>query len=444
MLDRILAVLSPNLQNILVNTAWLLADKVFAMATGLIVSIWVTRYLGPEQFGLYTYAISLISLLSPIAGMGIKTIAIRDLSRTPDRKDEILGTAFVIQLVGGIIVVPLTVAFAFLLEPHKQSVQLLVLIISCGNIFTAFDTIDIWFQSQTQSKQIVVVRRIAGLLVSLLKLCLVYFQASLIAFAWTIIIELAVSAIGMVVVYQIKEDSLKNWNFNTARAKDIIREGLPLVLGGVAVYVGSKIDQVMLGSLLRDKSQLGLYSTAVRVAEIADFLPLIIASSIFPKLANLDLQEKSDLNKIQIYFDIMLFAWLIIAIPISLFSTSIILFLYGSSYSPASGILSVYIWAQFGTNLGVARHSFLTIRGMLKYSLYTAILGAGLNICLNYFLIPRHQAMGATIATLITYFTSTVLINFFIKDLQIVGLMILRSLNLYRAALRIKSVFSKV
>jgi O-antigen/teichoic acid export membrane protein len=444
MLDRlsiIISRLSPDFQKIIANTGWLLADKIFGISTGLIVSIWVARYLGPEQFGLFNYAISLTSLLSPIAGMGARTIAVRDLARTSDRKDEILGTTFVVCLVAGATIAPLAIAFASLLEPDNQAIITLVGVIAFGNILLAFDTIDIWFQSQTQSKQIVVARRSAGLLVSLLKLILVYFHAPLITFAWTITIELAISAIAMVAVYKLEGNLLKSWHFNLLRAKSIVREGLPLVMAGIAVYIGSKIDQVMLGSLLADKSQLGFYSTAVRVAEVSDFLPVIISSSIFPKLAKLDISEKGGLDKVQVYFDVMLFLWLANAIPISLFSGSIISILYGPSFSPSSGILTVYIWGQFGASLGIARISYLTIRGILKYSLYTAIFGAVLNICLNYFLIPRYQAMGATVATLVTYLMSIILINFFIKDLQPVGMMILRSLDLYHAALRIKHAF---
>ncbi len=432
---------SPDLQKIIANTGWLLADKILGISTGLVVSIWVARYLGPENFGLFNYVISLTSLLSPIAGMGARTIAVRDLARSSDRKNEILGTNFIVCLVAGTITAPFAIAFASLLEPGNKDIIILVGIIACGNIFLAFDTIDIWFQSQTQSKKIVVARRSAGLLVSLLKLLLVYFHAPLIAFAWTISIELAISAILMLAVYKLEGNLFKDWNFNLSRAKNIIREGLPLVMAGIAVYIGSKIDQVMLGSLLVDKSQLGFYSTAVRVAEVSDFLPVIVASSIFPKLAKLNISEKNDLDKLQVYFDIMLLLWLGTAIPISLLSSTIISILYGPSFSPSSGILAVYIWGQFGASLGIARISYLTIRGILKYSLYTAIFGAGLNISLNYFLIPQYQAMGATIATLITYLISIILINFFIKDLQPVGMMILRSFNLYHAVLRIKHVF---
>jgi PST family polysaccharide transporter len=89
---------------------------------------------------------------------------------------------------------------------------------------------------------------------------------------------------------------------------------------------------------------------------------------------------------------------------------------------------------------GVARGTFLAIEGKLHYSLIMSVMGAFLNIGLNYFMIPAYGAMGATVATLITYLFVIVLINFAIKDLNIVGLLMLRSLNLYQAALRLKGL----
>ena len=445
MLDRLGKItqrLSIDLKKIAANASWLLLDRLIVMVTGLVVGAWVARYLGPEKFGLYNYATSIVSFLTPFTGISLISIIVRDLARTPSEKDNILGTTFLIFLVGGAITVPLAVILSLLLEPGNQTIQILVGVIAFSNILLAFDTIDIWFQSQTQSKQIVVARRSSGLIAAIFKLTLIQLHAPLIAFAWTISVELVLSAISMMITFELKGNSIKKWRFIPGRAKEMIREGLPLILAGISIYIYSKIDQVMLGSLLTDKSQLGFYSIAVKISEVFNFLPMIVASSIFPKLSTLDVEDVEYQNKLQVYFDIMLFLWLIVALPISLFSSPIILFLYGSDYSPAARILGIYVWAQFGANLGVARSSFLTIKGILKYSLYLGIIGAFLSIGLNYFLIPQYQAMGATIATLITNLVVIVLANFFIRDLRIVGIMILRSLNLYRAALRIKGLLA--
>ena len=400
----------------------------------------MARYLGPGQFGIYNYATSLVLMVSPLATMGLEPLAVRDMAQDISQKNEILGTAFLLRLLGGLIAIPLICILVFLLEPKATLLHWLVFILSLGTLFQAFHVIDYWFQSQIQSKYIIFSKRFAYLIAVILRIVLVYTKAPLIAFAVAALVELILSSISVVIAYRIKTGSLKYWGVSYLRAIRLAKEGTPLVLAGFAIFAYSKIDQIMLGSLLTDKSQLGFYSVAVKIAEIPDFLPVAITASIFPKLSQSKLDKNEYMKKMQAYFDIMIWLWIIVAIPMSLCSSFIVSSLYGDSYALTGNILSVYIWAQFGTSIGIARSSFLTIEGKLKYSLYLSLLGALINIALNFFLVPRYEAIGATIATLLTYFIVIVLTNFLLNDLRIVGIMILKSLNLFQAIQRIKGL----
>ena len=428
---------SPSLRRIISNISWLLADKILQLGLALFVGIWVARYLGPEQFGIYNYAISLVGMFSPLVSMGLNSIIVRDIVSDPLRRNETLGTTFVLSLIGGVLTLLLSVTSISLLDPNNNVTRWLVGIFAAGTIFQAFDAIDFWFQSQLQSKYVVLSRQSAYILICVVRVWLIQMHAPLQAFAWARLAELALSGIGMVIIYKVRGNHLTLWRVSLQRAKDLLRESFPLILAGFAIYAYSKIDQIMLGSLLENKSQLGFYSVAVKLAEIFDFLPIIVASSILPKLSQLKEQGKDYMRKMQIYFDVMLFLWLIVALPVSLLSSFIVTRLYGEFYAPAGNILSVYVWGQFSSNLGIARTTFLTIENKLHYSLYLSLLGVLLNIVLNCFLIPKFQAMGATIATIITYFVVVIISNFLIKEIKTVGILILRSLNLYLAALRI-------
>ena len=55
------------LQSIISNTAWLVADKVLRMGVGLVVGVWIARYLGPAQFGLWNFAIAFAALFGAFA-----------------------------------------------------------------------------------------------------------------------------------------------------------------------------------------------------------------------------------------------------------------------------------------------------------------------------------------------------------------------------------------
>ncbi len=435
--------IGPGLRQVIGNTAWLFADKIWRMGLSLVVGVWVTRYLGPTEFGTLSYAMTFVSMFSAIASLGgLSSLIIRDIARNPSCKDESLGTAFTLQLIGGFLTILVTVAIIPILNPNDPLTHKLVAIIAAGTVFNAFGTVDFWFQSQLQSKYTIFAKNFAYLLVAAVRLVLIQLQAGLIAFAWARLAESAVGALGLLWVYRKQGNYIQAWRVSFQRSKELLVESFPLVLAGIAVYVYANIDQVMLGSILQEKKdELGFYAAAVKLSTVFDFLPMILASSTLPKLTQLKGKNSEDyFKKLQIYFDISTASWLAIAIPVSILAPYIVPILYGEAFRASVPLLSVYAWSQFGSMFGVARGTFLAIEGKLHYSLIMSVMGAFLNIGLNYFMIPAYGAMGATVATLITYFFVIVLINFFIKDLNIVGLLILRSLNLYQAALRLKGL----
>ena len=89
------------------NTSWLFAEKIIRMMVGLFIGIWVARYLGPEQFGLFSYAVSFVGLFIAISTLGLDTIVVRELVKNESNRDILLGTAFRLKLLGafGVIIV---------------------------------------------------------------------------------------------------------------------------------------------------------------------------------------------------------------------------------------------------------------------------------------------------------------------------------------------------
>lgn len=191
------------LQRILTNTGWLTVDHILRMSVGLVVGVWVARYLGPEQFGLYSYAIAFVTLFSPLASLGLDNIAVRDIVNTPDSAKEILGTAFVLKLIGGILAFFLAVAAIIIVRPKDYLSHWMVLIIAASFIFWAFSAIDFWFKAKVQSKFTVYATGSAFLLTSMGEIGLILTKASLITFAFIYLAEIFLAAIGRVLVYRI-------------------------------------------------------------------------------------------------------------------------------------------------------------------------------------------------------------------------------------------------
>lgn len=104
---------SSGLRAIISNTGWLFADRILRMGASLVVGVWVARYLGVQQYGIFNYALAFVSLFSPIFTLGLDDIVVRHIVRQSSNKEEILGTTFWLKLLGGIASVLLAVSTMF-------------------------------------------------------------------------------------------------------------------------------------------------------------------------------------------------------------------------------------------------------------------------------------------------------------------------------------------
>jgi len=232
------------------NTSWMMVEKILRMFVGLFVGIWIARYLGPEQFGLLSYAQSFVFLFIAIATLGLDGIVVRELVKDESRRDKLLGTAFGLKLMGAIMILPV-LALAVQLTSNDDYTNLLVFIIASATIFQSFNVIDFYYQSKVLSKYVALANGISLALSSIIKLVLLLNEASLVAFALITLFDSAVLAIGLIYFYK-KTSQLKlfGWRFEGDTAKSLLKDSLPLMVAGLGFTLFSNADAIMIKQML--------------------------------------------------------------------------------------------------------------------------------------------------------------------------------------------------
>lgn len=368
------------LQDVVSNIGWLFADNILRIAAGLLVGIWATRYLGPEQFGQLNYAIAFVSLFSTLALLGLDGIVIRNHIRDPSRREEILGTTFILKLTGAIVTCGLIMAAIFMFHPTDHLTQLLVGITSLGIVFQAFGTIDFFFQSQIQSKYCAYSRSAAFLVCSAIKVTLIVCHAQLLSFALVGVGEIGLGSMGLVVAYRACGNHLTTWKSSFPMAKTLLKDSWPLIFTEIVITIYMRVDKIIIGELVGNK-ELGIYSVATMLAEALYFIPLSISSSLFPSIV--EAKESNDgifQKRLQKYYNLMAFTAYAVAVPITLFAGWGIPLLFGPSYAKAGAMLIGLAWVSLFINLGFARSNYLTIMNWTRLHFITDFLGCAVNI----------------------------------------------------------------
>jgi O-antigen/teichoic acid export membrane protein len=415
---------------ILSNTGWLFADRILRMPISLVVGVWTARYLGLEQFGQLNYAIAWVSILTAIASLGLDSIAVRELVLEPQSKNSILGTTFFLKLIGGIITWLLVLSSSQLFLSKDSLTLWLLGILSAGAVFQSVETIDLWFQSQVKSNHAVMGKTIGFILINLVKVILIQTKAPLVGFAWAGLGEVFLGAISLIVVYKISGNNIFKWEFNFEKAKKLLNDSYPLIFSGLLIMIYMRVDQIMI-SIMRGDEELGLYSAAVKIAELFYFIPMAIASSTLPSIVEArKISENLFYKRLQKLYVAMVAIGYTTAIPISIVSGWLMIKLYGNDFSRSGGMLSILVWAGIFVNIGIARSSFFTVMNWTKLHLFTVLLGVITNIILNLILIPKFGGIGASLATLVAYWIATHLSCFTQQKLFKSGIMITKSLAL--------------
>ena len=404
-----------NVQQAIGNSGWLLLEKVVRSGVAFVIIVWLARYLGPQQFGIFNYVLALAAITNAIATFGIEGIVIRELVHSPSERDEILGTAFLIKLLGGGVAFITAILVIRMLRPDETIMFWLVVIAAAGSFFLTLDVIDYWFRSVVQSKYSVIARVISAVMLNLANAGMIVLKAPLPAFIVASLVEVALSGMLLMVMYKLHVGRILAWKATRARAASLLKSSWPLFLSVMAVMIYMKIDQVMIGEMLGEQ-EVGTYSAAVRLVEMWYVVPAIIASSIFPALYKLKFDNPERyLRRMQQFFDFMVVVPVVAGILVSIIAEQLVVLIYGGEYRDAVAVLQVYIWSSVFVFMMVATGSYLIAENKTIFLLFRYTLGMLINITLNWLLIPVYGIEGSAYATLIAYLFAAYLSSFMYK-----------------------------
>ncbi|MBL4558001.1 MAG: flippase [Rhodobacteraceae bacterium] len=386
----------------LLNAGWLTAEQAVRLLTGLFVMVLVARHLGPERFGAYAYLFALAGLFIPLALAGLDAPVMRRAAADPAQRDRLIGTALAIR--GAAAVLAALLAFGLFLAiggppgtaPGLMAAACLVVLAAPAESFNT------WFRAAERMAWIALPRIAVALAVAGVALVLVWRQADLPAF-----VALRAGDAGAL---GWRRCSPMAWRPGAAPpgpvarlARELLREGWPLLLGGVAVIVYMRIDQVMLGQMA-GADELGLYSVAVRVSDTVLFVPMAVQSAFYAALVRVhrDTPGRFDAYMQRVYDAMGLAAWGC-GLALGLAGWLLIGPVFGSDYSGAVPMLAILLFSLPAIFLGTGRGAMLTVRGWMWTVPAVTAAGAVANVALNLVLIPRWGGEGAAVATVLSY-----------------------------------------
>lgn len=391
---------------------WLSLDRVFRLSINFIISVILANYLGPEKFGILSYSLSFVILFTFISNLGLNQILIRELVSGKILKEKLLGTNFILRLIGSLFSI-LIICFLILFSGINQEYKTPILLLSLLLVFNCSSVFDDLFQSCHQNKFSSISKIVAVITIASINLLLIKLSASFNYFVIVIVLDSAILTLLLFYFYQKNGGKIFKWSFNLKLSKSLLNESWPLIILGAAALINSKIDQIFIGNMVNNIS-LGNYAVAAKISEAWLAIPAILAIVISPDLIR---KKETDYLGYRVYI-LKLIKWMflfaiIFSLLVSFNSNSIISLIYGEKYLLSGSFLGLYIWTGLPYVSFFILNEIFYIEKITRYSLIISAVSIFLNCSLNYFLIIKYASFGAIYASLISTYL-TYLVSFYI------------------------------
>ncbi len=381
--------------------------KVVMVVCSFIALPIITKELGATEYGIWSQLFTTITLLSPIAAMGLPSSLLRFFSHVKDRSELCRGfsTVFVTVALGCIVIgsivwlVATPFATIVLGNPNFATyIQYTVILL----VPTVLNGINVMLLRATDRiKQYSLLVMLQSILVLLSVVILLYRGNGL----WGVLIgNIVGQTVFFLLSFTVIVGHISFCRPDFHRLPEFLKFGLPLMPGSVVGWVTELSDRYLVGILL-GMSWAGIYAAAYSTASVLDNMIFIIQVTLLPTLTRI--RESGDIGKINHYLSITYRYYLLLIIPavigVTILAEPLLLILTTEEFAIGASIVGVIAIGIMFNGLGQITSNVAFIERKTRVILMAQAVGAIFNLSLNLLLIPMIGIMGAAISTLLAY-----------------------------------------
>ncbi|MBA4377015.1 MAG: hypothetical protein C0401_12710 [Anaerolinea sp.] len=400
-----------------------IASQLVTLAT----IIQLSRFLGPDGFGRYSFLYSGLFLILTLFNVnGLNDILVRDLSANPEERNSIYQNGLALKLIAGCLA--FIIAVILILTTDWINIPKAVACFGALTLFVSF-TIGSFRQVWDVPYQ-VDFRMIPASLVNfsgriLFLVSLIYIQSYVQMPIWIfsgfnpqITSSLSKALTAIIIIQTLVEITamtgmgalnrkyhypmLPKWNPKTIRY--LIVESWPLAVAGGFVMIYSKVNVLLLQFFLSERD-VGLYAAPMRIADALVIIPTVFMVSAMPILSVLykGSRQRFD-DMVALSFRLMIICSLAAGAIAVFYSKPLMELLYSAEYSSATPVMAILVGGTLFTFGAILLSGILIVTGEQKLLMIIYALQTVINLGLNIWLIPKFGITGAAVASIFTYF----------------------------------------
>tara|TARA_B110000114_G_scaffold185225_1_gene231381 strand:- start:2678 stop:3985 length:1308 start_codon:yes stop_codon:yes gene_type:complete len=383
------------------NFSWMIAENIIRIVVGVTISIYVVRFLGPNDYGIYVYALSLTGILAPLATLGIDSILLRDVILNKEKEKVLLHTAAVLKLFAGVSLSLVTITCVYLFSDDEHLLHIIIILMA-GISINSLNTYKEYMVSINKMKLIALAGIISIIISSFFRLGLIFSNAGVVWFAFAVFLAQITNVISLRHYYK-KISGFQKKYFSKAVAQNLLNDSWPLIFTSFSGLLFVYSDQIFIKYFF-EYERVGIYGAAVQLVLYFKVIPSIISNMIYPKIIEINKNNSSDdfENKMLEIYGYKFIISVFFILMFYIFGDLVIKTLYGEKFLESALILKMYSLSFVFMFFDPINNKLLMIDNLQKIMLFRNLIGLTFNLILNYFLIQIFGIIGAVYSTLIS------------------------------------------
>ena len=404
------------------NYIYNLVYQILVIILPLITAPYISRVLGAENIGIYSYTTSISAYFILFGSLGVSLYAQREIAFHQDNRKENSKTFWEIVLLRTITMMISIVVFCITFATNGEynyfyRILIVELIAQCLDIS--------WFFIGLEDFKKTVSRNLIIKLISVVSIfLLVKVPEDLNMYFWIYVLS---ALIGNLSLWFYLPKYLVKVKFKELNIIKHLKPTLALFIPEIAIQVYTVLDKTMIGAIWNDKSEVGYYQQSEKIIKLLLTIITSLGTVLLPRIASCFANNKKQevfgyLKKSFNFVFILAFPMIFGIIAVA---DKFVPLFFGPGYDKVIVLMRVIspIILFIGMSNVIGRQYLLPTKRQKQYTT-SVIGGAVVNLIMNSCLIWKWGALGASIGTVIAEFTVTLLQFIFVrKEFDIKGIL---------------------
>lgn len=429
------------INNIAKNTSYLTLALILQKIISFTYFTLLARYVGPANLGKYYLAISITTIFAIFIDLGFANVLIREVAKDQARAPKWLANILALKLPLAL----LSLGAVFILVNALGYDSLTKNLVYISSLSMVLDSFTVTFFAVARGYHNLKYESVSSIVFQLIVLICGYSALLLGGGLIPAMAALALaSTFNFTYSFLIVRQRLKvavKFAWDKGLIREILIVSWPFAVYAIFQRLYTYLDSVLL-SVMASDYEVGLYQVAFKIIFALQFLPMAFTASLYPAMSS---YWQTNREQLVISFERALNYLIIISLPIIFGAITLadkIVLLFKTGYEGAILPLQISISSLFFIFLNFPVGSLLNACDRQKKNTFNMGLVMISSLVLNFILIPRYQAVGASVTVLLTNALMFVLGMVFVK--KIIPYRLVKNLKIFFKVLAASIVMAAV